>query len=138
MVGSMAKSRQAPTGRTAEAGGRSARRSSQAFRCPQCKREYGDPWYHGPIGHAPQRLCFDCWASEWAMMNQVMARGGNWQQLDAALFLLCQGFTHQEAGDLIGVTRRTLVGWIRELRRRPTLTPEWLIDLARSREAARR
>jgi len=108
------------------------------FRCPNCKREYGDPLYHGPLGHAPQELCFDCWAEEWATMAAVISRGGRWRAMDAALFLLCQGFTHQEAANLIGVCRKTLYNWIRTLRRRPTLTPQWLIERARSRAAFRR
>ena len=31
-----------------------------AFECPICAREYGDPLYHGPAGHAPHGLCLDC------------------------------------------------------------------------------
>jgi len=124
--------------RTAKAAERSAQGVRMVFRCPQCKKEFGDPWYHGPIGHAPQRLCFECWATEWAMMDQVRSRGGNWQQLDSALFLLCQGFTHREAAELIGVSRNTVQHWIRHLRQRPEQTPEWLIDLAQKRREARR
>jgi len=105
------------------------------FRCPCCKQEFGDPLYHGPIGHAPQTVCFDCWATEWETMSIVMSRGGNWQQLDAALFLLAQGFTHREAADLIGVHRATICTWIRRLRQRPELTPAWLTDRVRSRRA---
>ena len=29
--------------------------------CSGCKRTYGDPMYKGPIGHAPQTECLDCW-----------------------------------------------------------------------------
>ena len=103
------------------------------FRCPNCKQEYGDPLYHGPVGHAPQEMCFDCWASEWGAMAQVIARGRAWQPMDAALFLLCQGFSHREAADAIGIHRNTIFGWLRELRRRPHLTPEWLLERIRSR-----
>lgn len=113
-------------------------RLPRKFRCPHCKSDYGDPLYHGPVGHAPQELCFDCWASEWGSMEVVIARGGSWQPLDAALFLLCQGFSHQEAANLIGVHRNTIFGWIRELRQHPGLTPRWLIDRARSRKAMAR
>ena len=107
------------------------------FRCPNCKQYYGDPWYHGPIGHAPQQLCFDCWVNEWDTMNGVMLRGGNWRPLDAALFLLCQGFSHQEAATLIGVRRKTVYNWIRTLKRKPHLAPEWLLERAASRQVAR-
>jgi len=115
-----------------------ANRLSNGFKCPHCKQRYGDPLYTGPAGHAPQGMCFDCWASEWGMMAQVIAQGGDWQPLDAALFLLCQGFTHQEAADVIGVGRKTVYNWIRMLRRRPGLTPDWLLICAREREARRR
>ncbi|HUS92087.1 MAG TPA: helix-turn-helix domain-containing protein [Phycisphaerae bacterium] len=115
-----------------------AARSSSSFFCPHCKRVCRDPLYRGPLGHAPQEMCFDCWASEWGMMVEVIERGGNWQPLDAALFLLCQGFNHREAADLIGVHRNSLYGWIRHLRRRPELTPDWLLDRARRKEGKRR
>jgi len=131
MVSSVANRWKRSMGRSSRRSPRRSRRTRPGkFRCPNCKREYGDPHYHGPIGHAPQELCFDCWASEWAIMEQVMSRGGNWQQLDAALFLLCQGFTHREAGDILGVGRRTVYNWIQALRRRPHLTPRWLADRA--------
>jgi hypothetical protein len=118
--------------------GRRRKAAPGRFTCPRCKREYGDPWYHGPIGHAPQQLCFDCWAAEWDTMSLVMSRGGNWQQLDAALYLLCQGFSHREAADLIGVSRNTVCNYVRKLRQRPELTPDWLIDRAQCRESTRR
>lgn len=110
---------------------------ARAFVCPRCKRVYGDPLYHGPVGHAPQQMCFDCWASDWGEMELVISRGGAWEPLDAALFLLCQGFSHQEAADLIGVHRNTIFGWIRELRQRPESTPDWLLARARARQAVR-
>lgn len=109
-----------------------------AFVCPCCKQEFGDPLYHGPLGHAPQELCFDCWASEWAQMDQVISRGGNWQPRDAALFLLCQGYTHQEAADLIGANRTTVFRWIREIRHCPGLVPEWMFKRADFRRGVRR
>ena len=82
--------------------------------------------YHGPAGHAPEGICFDCWASEWGEMERAIYRGANWQPLDAALFLLCQGFNHREAADMIGIHRRTLYNWMRVLRQHPELLPEWL------------
>jgi len=104
-----------------------------AFVCPVCKSRYGDPLYHGPAGHAPQQMCFDCWASEWGSMIQVLARGGNWRQIDSALFLLCQGFSYQEAANLAGICRKTLHTWIRQARQRPEMAPEWLINRAAAR-----
>ena len=109
----------------------------RTFKCPNCKSEYGDPMYHGPMGHAPQELCFDCWASEWGSMVEVICRGGNWRSVDAALFLLCQGFTPREAANLIGIRRKTVYRWIRTLRQRPELTPRWLILRANGRRGLR-
>jgi transposase-like protein len=82
-------------------------------------------------------MCFDCWAGEWASMIQVLARGGNWQQIDSALFLLCQGFSYQEAADLAGICRRSLDNWIRQARQRPEMAPDWLVNRAAARQLAR-
>jgi hypothetical protein len=118
-----------PTSPTGAASGR--------FVCPVCKNSYGDPFYHGPAGHAPPQLCYDCWASEWASMTQMLSRGGNWRQIDSALFLLCQGFSYQEAANLAGICRRTLHNWIRQARQHPEMAPQWLISRARTRELMR-
>jgi len=96
------------------------------FRCPKCRRTYGDPMYHGPAGHAPHALCFDCWASEWGVYEALIARGRRWRQLDAALFLLCQGFTYAEAGRVLGTTHDSVLHWIGYLRRYPGELPDWL------------
>lgn len=107
------------------------------FRCPQCRQEYGDPLYHGPFGHAPQELCFDCWATEWAIMEIRMSSGGRWELMDAALFLICQGFTQQEAAHVIGASPRTIHNWIRSLRQRPEDVPLWLLERVRARRGVR-
>jgi len=107
------------------------------FVCPVCKCRYGDPLYHGPAGHAPVQMCFDCWASEWGTMIQVLSRGGNWQQIDSALFLMCQGFKQHEAARLVGMCRQALHNWIRQARQKPHMIPDWLIERARSRERVR-
>ena len=129
--------RTSPRPRGRDAGGAAEPAPPVAFVCPCCKQAFGDPLYHGPIGHAPQELCFDCWASEWAQMDNVISRGGNWQPMDAALFLLCQGFTHQEAADMIGVNRSSIFRWIREIRRCPGLLPEWVLKRADFRRGVR-
>ena len=97
-----------------------------AFVCPNCKRAYGDGLYHGPIGHAPQNLCLDCWANEWAQMEVRMLNGGDWSVLDSALWLICCGFTRQEAAGIIGVGRRTIHRWIQAVRKDPEKIPQWL------------
>jgi len=100
--------------------------SPAAFTCPLCLRSYGDPHYHGPAGHAPQDLCFDCWADEWALIQARMLNGGHWTALDSALWLICSGFTRQQAACIVGVARRTIHRWICALRKDPSKTPQWL------------
>jgi len=100
--------------------------SPPAFVCPLCLRSYGDPLYHGPAGHAPQGLCFDCWAAEWALIQAGMLNTGDWTTLDSALWLICAGFTRQQAANIIGVARRTIYRWIRALRKDPRKIPPWL------------
>ena len=86
------------------------------FICPICKRSYGDPLYHGPTGHAPLQMCFDCWAGEWACMVQMVTRGGDWRKIDSALFLLCQGFSCTEAASCCHrraeIRATDLLGWM--------------------------
>ena len=100
--------------------------AAKGFVCPKCKCWYGDPLYHGPVGHAPQELCFDCWASEWGEIALAIEREADWRSRDAALLLLCRGFTQQEAAAAIGAGRSTLYGWLQDLRRHPEQTPHWL------------
>jgi hypothetical protein len=105
--------------------------------CPSCKTDQGDPLYHGPAGHAPQELCYDCWLAEWEIIVAELSRGGNWGQLDSALYLLCQGFSHGEASDIVGVCRKTLYAWIRAVRQHPETIPQWFLDLAEMRRELR-
>ena len=100
--------------------------ADKTFTCPLCCRSYGDPHYHGPPGHAPQCLCLDCWGDEWAAIQARMLNGGDWTALDSALWLICAGFTRQQAAGIIGVARRTLYRWIRVLKMTPHKTPQWL------------
>ena len=105
--------------------------------CPSCVGPINDPLYHGPIGHAPQNLCYECWLAEWERIAAAMADHEDWGQLDSALFLLCQGFSREEAADLIGVTRKTIYLWIRSLRRCPADMPEWFLAAAEARRQSR-
>jgi len=105
--------------------------------CPVCKTDQGDPLYHGPAGHAPQELCYDCWLAEWEFVVAELSRGGDWRQLDSALYLLCQGFSHGEASDIVGVCRKTLYAWIRTARQHPETMPQWFLDMAEMRREQR-
>ncbi|HOD84404.1 MAG: hypothetical protein BWX88_04016 [Planctomycetes bacterium ADurb.Bin126] len=100
--------------------------SRAAFRCPNCKKTYGDPAYHGPSPHAPARLCFGCWAEKWAEFEQRASRGGDWTALDEALWLVCMGFSQSEASNLIARDRSFLARWLQRMRKYPHLVPDWL------------
>jgi len=97
-----------------------------AFHCAYCKTPYGDPLYHGPAPHAPGNLCMDCWAEQWAQFEARMLREGDWGVMDQALWLICQGFTHSVAADMIGRHRNSIGNWICMLRKFPHLIPDWL------------
>ena len=100
------------------------------FICPGCQRLYCDPFYHGPIGHAPQNLCLDCWADEWARMEVRMLSGGDWTVLDSALWLVCCGLSRQKAAEVLGLHRNTIRNWLLQLRKHPETIPDWLLQRA--------
>ena len=97
------------------------------FRCPKCERSYGDPLYHGPIGHAPQNLCLDCWADDWSEIEARMVNGGEWSVLDSLLWLICYGLSRRQVGFVMKIHRNTLHNWLIHLRRNPHEIPEWLV-----------
>ena len=107
-----------------------------AFVCPGCGCAFGDPLYHGPRGHAPPGLCFDCWADEWAHIEVRMRNGGDWTVLDSATWLVCCGLSRQEAAQVLGLHRNTICKWVTRLRKDTRLVPDWLthrIEAARLR-----
>ncbi|HUU21162.1 MAG TPA: helix-turn-helix domain-containing protein [Phycisphaerae bacterium] len=107
------------------------------FICPDCYRIYGDPLYHGPAGHAPPLVCFDCWASRWAWTEMLLREErGDWTRLDAALFFICHGLSRDETARRLRISRRTLALWIARLRKNPRKTPEWLRDRVAQRTRA--
>jgi len=55
-----------------------------------------------------------------------MLNGGNWTVLDSALWLVCSGFTRQQAATIVGVARRKLYCWIHVLKTDPRKVPQWL------------
>ena len=104
--------------------------AASGFVCANCKRTYGDPLYHGPPGHAPQNLCLDCWADEWALIELRMLNGGDWSVLDSALLLVCCGLSRQQAAEVLGLHRNTVHKWLVHLRRNPQDVPDWLLHRA--------
>ena len=90
---------------------------SIAFTCPRCGDEYGDPLYHGPTGHAPPDLCFSCWAIEWDIMARLISAEQDWRRHAKLLFLICQGFTQQEAASRLGIHRNTVGSRLRGMKK---------------------
>jgi hypothetical protein len=113
--------------------------SEPGFRCaaPDCGQYVGDRQYVGPIGHAPQNLCFECWLAHWDKIEARAVNGGRWTHLDEALWLVCRGLSLTQAADIVAGPSRMLGRWIAEMRRRPELTPDWLIHINELRRQRR-
>jgi len=93
--------------------------------CALCNTEV-PPYYRGPIGHAPENVCFGCWCEHWSMMEMVMLAGGDWTTHDSALWLIAHGATQCAAAELVGLHRNTIGRLIGRIRRFPELMPEWV------------
>ncbi len=109
------------------------------FRCmgPGCGQWIGDPRYAGPVGHAPQNLCFECWMAHWDRIEARAANGGEWTHIDEAMWLICRGLTLAEAARVVDSHCTTLRRWIEKMRLRPELVPDWLIRMQEIREVRR-
>jgi len=113
--------------------------SEIGFRCkgPGCDEWIGDRLYVGPVGHAPQNLCFECWMAHWDRIEACAANGGEWTHLDEALWLVCRGLSLAEAAGVVDSHGTTLRRWIEKMRLRPELLPDWLIRIQEIRRARR-
>ena len=113
--------------------------SEVGFRCmgPGCDDWIGDPQYVGPVGHAPQNLCFECWMAHWDKIEARAANGGDWTHIDEAMWLVCRGLTVAEAAGVLASHQMTLRRWIEKMRFRPELVPDWLIRMQELRRARR-
>ena len=99
---------------------------------PGCGQWIGDLRYVGPVGHAPQNLCFECWMAHWSKLEARAVNGGRWTRLDEALWLVCGGLSLTEAAGMIDSSCTALRLRINEIRRRPELTPDWLEHIRRT------
>lgn len=104
-------------------------------RCSCCGRYYGDPLY------ATGEVCLDCRLAEWIRERRIAWQEGDWSLLDAALMLLCEGFTERDAASMLGVARQTVRNWMSAMRSGLTKVPLWLREeagrLARDRQDRR-
>jgi len=101
--------------------------ASTGYTCAVCGQPYGDPLYHGPIGHAPQTVCLDCWYEHWDLVECRMRNGGQWRHLDAALYLVARGFSQPEVARMLGLCRKSLYNLLQRLRADPEKIPEWFL-----------
>ena len=108
-----------------------------AFECRVCGAAVGDGWYRGPRGHAPHRLCLECWAAHWDDAARRMRAGRDWTQTDTALALLCAGLTYAEAAAALGRSGSWLRLRLRQQIRTWDDVPEWFRERLVSRERAR-
>ena len=97
------------------------------FICADCGSNCGDPWYTGPLGHAPRNICLDCWVNQWEPSVRRRLNGEKFPPMEEALWLMAIGCSRSEAAKLIGVHRSTIHRWLRILRLKPELTPDWLL-----------
>ena len=97
-----------------------------SFVCHSCGNRIADPLYTGTGGHCPHNICAECWFAAWQDACRKVHQGGNWDELDASLFLLSQGYTQREAAELVGISARTIRRWLVKLRKKIIEIPKWL------------
>ncbi len=110
---------------------------NNSLTCRMCGLQYGDPLYRGPFGHAPGRLCLDCWSAHWEAQLTRMHTGGPVRRAEEALALLCQGYTYRETAEILSVAPSSIRRQIRQLARSWQDLPEWFRLRIRRREEAR-
>jgi len=93
--------------------------------CALCNTEV-PPYYRGPIGHAPENACLECWLDYWEVREFLASTGGDPGPMDWMLFLRMRGMSQCDAALIIGVHRNTIARWIGRIRRFPELMPEWV------------
>ena len=100
-----------------------------AFICQSCLEPIGDPSYTGPIGHAPQNICFTCW------VNAFEQPPKDWPKDILALWYMSQGWTQAQAAEMTELTVEQLRWRRRWLKKNisrfpgitPTLLPNWTL-----------
>jgi hypothetical protein len=75
--------------------------------------------------------------AHWDRVEARAVNGGHWTHLDEALWLVCRGLTLYQAASIVAANSRTLGRWIRKMRLRPELTPDWLIHMNDLRQQRR-
>lgn len=101
---------------------------AKTFVCGVCRQKIRDPLYRGPMGHAPRALCLECWLGQWQQMLDRMHAGGNWSRIDAALSLMCAGFSLRQTAGILGQARKTLLRTLRRELHSYEQLPDWFIE----------
>ena len=105
--------------------------------CPGCNQPRPDPLYHGPLPHAPSRLCFDCWCEAWEdILGEIRAehagKSASWHSTLAAIWAIANGATRAEAATLAKVTRRTLYSRLHAIQSDPKKSTQMRILFAQN------
>lgn len=102
------------------------------FRCcnPSCRQWVSDQAYCGPVGHAPQNLCLECWLVHWEIVEKRACNGGCWTRMDQVLWLVCSGVERRQAARLVGKHCDYIKACFERLRRSPRKLPQWLVQVA--------
>ncbi len=101
---------------------------AKTFICAVCRQKIRDPLYRGPVGHAPRALCLECWLGQWQQMLDRMHAGRNWSRIDAALALMCAGFSLRQTAGILGQARKTLLRTLRRELHSYEELPHWFIE----------
>lgn len=96
------------------------RENKLKLKCEKCNTVV-PCYYTGPLGHAPQDICYDCW------LEARLTRSPLFQNAQArALQSLANGRTKKEASIAAGISPRTLRRWLKRLRESPQKLQEAL------------
>lgn len=83
------------------------------FSCLSC----GDVvpfYYRGPVGHAPEKICLDCW-----LAFKILGKQSNIDKKDIAFAALADGNNKKTAASKAGVNPKTLTRWLKNLKNSP-------------------
>jgi hypothetical protein len=101
-----------------------------AFICCNCGYKIFDNRYNRPI-HAPDNLCYDCWVEFFeTSIIPYTANFWNWTKKDLMLWFISAGYSVKEISTILKVNSATLYRWRYQIRKNPSLLPEWVHDLS--------
>lgn len=95
--------------------------------CRKCGETPVPAWkevFHGPAGHCPLGICFDCWCKAWSQVETDIYLGHRGkrsrpEKIAAALWLTAQGLTQDQVAGILHVGARSIRRWWVWLRKNP-------------------